>query len=143
MTLPKLFVNLFDRPRPALTQNQREAIIDAMTFAMLIDRHIASEEQEALAQQLEIVGWRSPIPVEQAVNASIMRARRALEHDEVRPYCQHISSRLETQNLRRDAYQTVVKIVEADGRIDPEEQALLHEMARAFGIDPAESGSGE
>ena len=123
----------------ALSQEQNEALIDAMTYAMLIDQHIAAAEQTQLAAELQRLAWRSPMPAEQYVNASILRAREAVSlPDAARSYCHRISARLASPQLREEAFSISARIAHADGVVDARERALLDTMAEAFGLDEAQ-----
>ena len=137
MKLSGFLNNIFGQNKfRVLTQEQNEALIDAMTYAMLIDRHIAAAEQAQLTAQVGELKWRAAISPEQYINESIRRAREAISlKDAARSYCNRISLRLQTAPLREEAFDLSVGIAHADGVVDEAERALLDTMADAFGVN--------
>ena len=131
------FTKFFGKSAPTQpqTQAQREALLDALVFAMMADSTIAPEEERALAQALEESGWESAQSVEAFVEGSKMRVSAAMGTKEsAQSYIEDISARLESAPLREHAYACAARIICADGEVADEERGLMSLYMKAFGL---------
>lgn len=138
MALFKFISRLFTRgPAPQLSEAQVIALIDALTYAMLIDRRIASAEQEALHEELSKHPWDGAMPIEHHINEGVRRARGLFEStSDGQPYLKSIAARLGDPGLKKDTFMACVQLAHADEDYAESERELLEAMGRAFELDP-------
>jgi len=122
-----------------VAQSQLEAFSDLLAIAMIIDRHIAEDERDAISEALEQFDWPGARPSEHFVNRSVHRAWDILAgeepHAEVLAYCKDIAARLEDDWLRENAFIATIRIINADNKIEPDEADLIDYIQKAFDLD--------
>ena len=137
MGLFETLTSFFSDDRYAsLTQQQTEAFIDALTYAMLSDGEIAPAEEDELADALAQLDWQGAEPVELFVDNACDRAEAALETPGAsEDYCADIAERLADQELREETYYISAKVACADNQVLESERVFLNRMVEAFEID--------
>ena len=123
----------FDRPPPLeLTPPQREALMDAIVLAIMVDG------KEELSEYQELIGngksWESGTDIASFFRDSKKRALSAMENT-YEPYCVEINGRLETEEARELTFSVVASTVCSDGDLDPTEVELMATFARTFAIE--------
>lgn len=133
----RLFVT--DNRYASISQRQIEAFTDLMALAMIIDRHIAEPERDAIAELLTRFDWPEQRPSEHFINRSVQRAWDMLETEtldaDALTFCKRIHEELAHDWLREEAFVSVTHVVHADEELDPAESALLEHLQEAFGYD--------
>jgi len=116
------------------SQTESEAFIDAVVYAMLIDRRIDSNEEEELARQLDRLPWQSEVLKMDYVKSSSQEAGRNLSFEQkAAEYCAGIAGRLQREAAREVTLRACRNIVRSDGELKPVEQALVRELCVALG----------
>ncbi len=121
------------KPPIELTPSQREALIDAIVFAVMADG------VEEISEYRELIeggkSWKGGIKIGPYFHASKERAVEAMLDDASRSsYCADISGRLESGEARELAFEIAASTICSDGDIDPAELALMSTLAHAFGV---------
>ncbi len=121
-----------------LKQEQREAILDAMHYCMLVDGRPVIAEEDLIEEWTARLRWEGSVSLKDYVLESVAKARRARNEPEFhRAYVRDISVRLADATTRQRALRLCEKIVAADGRTLPVEMALVDELTRENRYDPA------
>ena len=132
-----------DNRYKTLTRSQREAFADLVALAMVVDKHVARSEREAVARALEAFDWPSDHPSEHFINQSVQRAWQLLggatPDANILAYCRELRDRLVDDWLIESAYIAVLEVIESDEEIDEMELRLIAYMKEAFGIDEAQA----
>ena len=111
------------------SQTESEAFIDAVVYAMLIDRRIDSNEEEELARQLDRLPWQSEVLKMDYVKSSSQEAGRNLSFEQKSAeYCAGIAGRLQREAAREVTLRACRNIVRSDGELKSVEQALVREL---------------
>ena len=138
--LHRLIARLTQEPRHAtLTHAQLVALSDLVALSMTIDRHIATQEREAIDALLLKLPWPPGQPAEQAIHQSVRRAWSTIEGgaQALEAHCVALSDALGSTWLRELAFESCLKIIHADGHLSQPEQALLTTLERTLGLAPA------
>lgn len=118
-----------------LDQQETEALVDALCYAIAADGEVQTVEREQLAEHLEDVAWNSDQPISAYIAESLDRASERVERDEDPVlYARSIRDRIDDQSLQEDIYLFCAKIATADEHLDPREQELLAELVNEFDI---------
>ena len=136
MGLFDTLTNFFSDGRySSLSQEQTEAFLDAITYAMVSDGEIADEEEDELGEALEEFNWNGSEPVELFVDHALDRAEQHLgDSASASDYWSDISGRLADQTLREETYYLSAKVACADQEILESERTFLNGMVEAFDI---------
>ncbi|QDG53792.1 hypothetical protein FIV42_24525 [Persicimonas caeni] len=137
MSIITALSNLFSgRSFSKISAEQEKAMIDALTYAMAVDREIAGDEQKELTSSLRHVKWEEEIPLESYVSESVARAKRiSAQPGDAPDYLHQISERLGEDWLREETYYLAARIAASDRDIVSAEQLLLSNMVQAFELD--------
>lgn len=129
--------NLFaGRNFSKLDETQEKALVDALTYAMAVDRDVDPNEQKELTKALKQLEWRASVPLETYVAEAVERAKNQTnDQAQAAQYCSDIGQRLAEDWLREETYYLAGRIAASDTEIVSEEQVLLGTMVQAFGID--------
>lgn len=121
-------------------QDQREAALDLLVWVMYADASLTLQEQDHVDAAVEALTAPN-LPMEQYLRSSVAKVRDAIQ-DSVRAdqLLQDITRRLETDAVRRRAYEAALGVAESDGDVAAEETHLLTRVREAFGL-PAEDTS--
>ena len=119
-----------------LSATQEKAVVDALTYAMAVDRKITPVEEQELADALKGLDWKPTTPPESYVHESTERAKQiANQKTGAAEYCRDISKRLGEDWAREETYYMAARVAAADSKIDSNEQVLLSTMVEAFALD--------
>lgn len=99
-------------------QQQREALIDLLVFAMYCDNHLAVAEEQVIDKRIEAMDWESVDSVEYYLERAIERIRvvRNDEHGREDLF-QSINTRLGDTKAKRKAMDLCDKLFIADGEV--------------------------
>lgn len=115
-------------------QDECEAFVDAVLYAMMIDQRIDSGEERELAKQLDGLPWQSEVQLVDYVKQSSLAAGDNLSFNQkASDYCAGIASRLKRDPARESTLLACRRIVRSDGELRPVEQALIQELRKALG----------
>jgi DnaJ-domain-containing protein 1 len=122
---------------PWMDQHAREALVDVLVLAMLIDGSPHADEWDELRREVERLGWRSDKPWELYLSEAAERAER-VRHlpDARRAWCADIAQRLPSLAQREHALREVALLMRSDGSFDDPERDLARLLAELFGISP-------
>lgn len=137
MSILNALTNLFSgRSYGSLSPEQEKAFVDALAYAVAIDRDVSQTEEQELTKQLGHLDWKSGVPLDSYVHESIERAKqKTATAADAATYCRDINERLGEDWLREEAYYLSARIAASDSDIVSEEQALLSTMVEAFALD--------
>jgi hypothetical protein len=120
---------------PWMDQAAREALVDVLVLAMLIDGSPHASEWDELRDHVERIGWRSEQPWELYLSQAAERAERVrLQPDARRAWCVDIADRLPNLQLREHALRQVAEVMISDGSYDDPERSLALLLAELFGV---------
>lgn len=120
-----------------VTQTQREAFIDALTFAILADGKLAEQERVHFDKALAPLGWEGAQSRENYTATAFARVEDATVSPETaRQYCKVIGERLSTDELREEAYAIASRLVCSDGEVVDSERGLMSFFIQEFPVDP-------
>jgi tellurite resistance protein len=123
----------------AIDDKQGEAIIEALIAAVFVDGEAAAHELVEFEKQMSTIPWaqrRSDAEKKRLAREAMAKVKAALaSKTSAGWFLQNVATALGTQTLREKVYKMAVAISMADHRAAPEEQALLANLAGAFGID--------
>lgn len=134
----KMLSRLFGtKPEEApMNQTQREALIDALVFAMMADGEMAEEERAELTRSLEGLPWTASTNREVYISAAIVRVEEAkVSRQSADALVADISARLETIELRERAYAQAARIVCSDHDVVDAERGLMSMFIQHFDLD--------
>lgn len=116
----------------SFNQSEREALVDLLYLGIYADNHLSQTEENALAQELDLIQWDSPQAASLYVNDAIVRARDARSNsDFAADYLADIANRLANPAVRAKALGTLDKIIRSDGT-NEKETAFLDRVRAAF-----------
>ena len=117
---------ILDAFMEGVTQEQREALVDLLVCTQFADQHLALAEQEQLEKEIKKLGWESGTAPGQFLNASVARAKSALEKDDLTTeYLREIAARLENGDARAKALAAAERMVGIDQNASPSEKVFL------------------
>jgi len=133
MPLSTIFQVLKGADPDALSQTQREAMVDMLLWMMHADGNITAEEQETLETKSKSLRWDSVTPLKQYVGGSVAKYHK-VEHNaaERQAYLQDIVARLKTEKVRQKALDAVTRLAKADNDFADEEQELVKNLQAAI-----------
>ena len=121
-----------------MKQPQREALVDALVFAMLADGEETAEEYEELMKGAS--SWSGETLLTTFVAESKERAKLAMSTQEnAVAYCDDISRRLAEDWARESAYELAAQVVCSDGAVDVAERGLMSMFIHSFQISEAKA----
>ncbi len=129
---------LFDPEADAkdgMTQTQREAIVDLLHYCMYADNLVTISEARFIEAKVRSYSWDPNISREYYLGKSIGAARAALANAEAKKkFLESITRRLETDELRTQAFGLCDKLFRVDGSKPAEEYAVQGEVRQALGL---------
>lgn len=115
-------------------QGQREAAIDLLVWTMYADAALTLPEQDHIDTAVEALTVPN-LPMQQYLRASVAKVRDALrDQNQADVLLKAIKDRLETDTVRRRAYEAALDLARSDGEVADEEARLLSRVRDAFGI---------
>lgn len=124
ISLKKLF-SLGSKSHSGLTQSQREAILDLLNYCAYLDHDIARSEETTIDDLEFQLGWDENIDFDYSVNRSVGAVRSVIESKDEAAFLQRLRQRLDTAESRVLAIRFCEKLIQADGRVSPEESATF------------------
>ncbi|MDA7916384.1 hypothetical protein N9B94_04040 [Verrucomicrobia bacterium] len=125
---------LSDKPSPPTTtdgleQHEREAIIDALHYAMYCDHLLTRNENDVILNAKKLFTWEAVQPIDNFINVSAARTRLALGSDESN---QRFFDRIITATRRPKAKRwlttQIEKMIDADATRTHEESQILRKL---------------
>ena len=119
---------------PPMSQSQREALVDALVFAIMADGEFAEQERVALNEALANLEWdgNRELYITEAIG-KVGQNKASADH--ALAHCRDIAARLETQQLREETYALAARLVCADGEVVDAERGLMTFFIQTFNID--------
>jgi len=134
-SMPSLIKKLFhksDAPQSdGLTQPQREAIVDLLSYCMYADNFVFLAENRFITDTVAKFNWDPKIPFDQFAVRSIANARNATESQVYRDqFLASIRDRLDTAAVKGQALDLCKELFLADGAHSEEEEAMLQDLRK-------------
>jgi len=131
--MPSLIRKLFHKseaaPKDGLTQPQREAIVDLLSYCMYADNFVFLAENRFITDTVAKFDWDPKIPFDQFSVRSIANARNATESQVYRDqFLASIRDRLDTAAVKGQALDLCHELFLADGARSEEEDAMLQNL---------------
>ena len=131
--MPSLIKKLFHKseaaPKDGLTQPQREAIVDLLSYCMYADNFVFLAENRFITDTVAKFDWDPKIPFDQFSVRSIANARNATESQVYRDqFLASIRDRLDTAAVKGQALDLCHELFLADGARSEEEDAMLQNL---------------
>jgi hypothetical protein len=118
-----------EAPKDGLTQPQREAIVDLLTYCMYADNFVFLAEDVFIADTVAKFNWYSKVPFDEFVVRSIDSAQSASENQGYRDrFLASIRDRLETAAVKGQALDLCQKLFVADGARSDEEDDVFQNL---------------
>ena len=134
-SMPSLIKKLFhksDAPQSdGLTQPQREAIVDLLSYCMYADNFVFLAENRFITDTVAKFDWDPKVPFDQFSVRSIANARNATESQVYRDqFLASIRDRLGTAAVKGQALDLCQELFVADGARSDEEDAVLQNLRK-------------
>ena len=132
--MPSLIKKLFGKSdasaqKDGLTQPQREAIVDLLSYCMYADNFVFLAENRFITDTVAKFDWDPKIPFDQFSVRSIANARNATESQVYRDqFLASIRDRLDTAAVKAQALDLCHELFLADGARSEEEDAMLQNL---------------
>ena len=130
--MPSLIRKLYcksEAPKDALTQPQREAIVDLLNYCIYADNLVMLAEDRLIADTVAKFSWESKTPFDQFDARSVGSARNARESQVYRDkFLASISDRLRTDAVKAQALDLCQELFLADGVRSDEEDEVLQNL---------------
>ena len=125
-----------DDPPPEDPQKYREALADLLVWTMFVDHHVALAEQDVLDSMTKELDWVGKVPLADFLRESTARTRGVLEDGEAASagYLEEIAQRIGGASDRRRILKQCGELVNADGKLRPEEIQHLRAIEKAFDL---------
>lgn len=117
----------------ATADQEHEAVIELLLLVMVADRHITSEEIDAIRSISNDSGWESQtFSFDQYVGQAMAKVRHALADGTVDSLIDDIDLRITSSVLRQSLFSAAREVAGIDHEIDEEEASLLGQVAARF-----------
>lgn len=135
--MSRIFGRLFAQPpaRPdGLSQTQREAIVDLLSFCMCADDKLRPVEDRFINGQPARYSWQGAQPFDIYSEAAIERAGAALKTFSTRAaFLADISERLASPDVKSNAIALCHQLFLVDGEYPESESVVFREIRHVFG----------
>ena len=125
----------------AISDVQGVAIIDALVAAMFVDGIAEAHELAEFEKQMNGIPWaqrKGDAEKKRLATEAMARVKEAsASRTAATWFLTTMAKNLGTQTLREKVYKMAVSICAADRQASPQEQALLGNLANAFGLSEA------
>jgi len=109
----------------AMTQPQREALLDLLVLSIFADTHVSLTEEETLQARIQGMGWESEKPREIHFLNAMHRARAAIDSAEATDLFVAVrASQFSTPASRLAALEAIRSVVASDGHGEHESSFL-------------------
>ncbi len=116
------------------TQQQVEALIDAMTLAMVSEGEVPDKERRELEEALDQLDRQDGARLERYVESSLEASREVIESNTVRERVASVSDQLDDDRLREEAYFLGARITAIDAEVVSDETDVLTTFVDVFEI---------
>ncbi|MBN8588556.1 MAG: TerB family tellurite resistance protein [Rhodothermia bacterium] len=115
------------------TDAQQTALLELMVWAMYVDKAIRVEENELIDQILDQMSVGDITPIAQSLNPTIAKVRDAFHDEQAAAYLlEDICLYLDDADVRAQALDYCLQILEADGHLHPDEATFLEHVKMRF-----------
>ena len=120
-----------EAPNHGLTQPQREAIVDLLTYCMYADNSVLLAEDRFITDTVAKFNWESKVPFDQFVVRSIDNLRNVRESQVDRDrFLASIKDRLGTAAVKAQALDLCQELFVADGVRSGEEDTVFQNLRK-------------
>jgi len=117
----------------ATADREHEAAIELLLLVMVADKHIASDEIDAIREISEDQGFESDtFSFDQYLGQAMAKVRAALADRTVAALLDDIDGRIVSTVLRQSLFSAARDVAGVDHAIDPDEHELLAQVAARF-----------
>lgn len=117
----------------ATADREHEAVVELLVLVMMADRHISSEEIDAIRNLTADAGWDGEtFSFDQYVGAAVAKVRTAMSEHRVEELLDSIDTRITSRVLRQSLFAAARDIAGVDNEIDAAEESLLGQVAARF-----------
>jgi uncharacterized tellurite resistance protein B-like protein len=121
----------------SLTPEQRDAILEAMVIAVVVDGKVGEGEVARFDREVASVPWVQPKEeILLKARAALARVAALANDDERRAMLESIGARLPAGPIAEKTLAMMALVMTADGAANAAEQNSLAAFAQAFGISP-------
>ncbi|MCH6258552.1 hypothetical protein MLD52_18475 [Puniceicoccaceae bacterium K14] len=122
--MKKIIENLFGAPKESSddwNQEEREALIDLLVFAMYADRHLSIAENVVLQNEIDKLKWESSTSIEIYLNSSTTRISSLITTDEGKEeVLNSVRERLVSYESRQRVFFVCESLISSDGKTEEE-----------------------
>ncbi len=117
---------------PAVTQAEREAIIDLLLLAIYIDGHLSLAESNEFNSAADSLGWESSTGPSVYISTATDRARNArTSEDSVAELIRFVALRLSSAGSKERALVLLNRLLTSDGKTE-KEKVFFKQVEAAF-----------
>jgi hypothetical protein len=119
----------------ALTESEKEALVDLLVLGMYADHKLESVEDDYLEELLDTFQFSSDYERQTFADAAFTRASRHADSLEaIRKYVVELSKCFSSSETRRGVYETLDELLTRSGFLSAEENQMLSVVREAFGL---------
>ena len=135
MRRTKIVVDMLERVKiKQITQDETEAMLEALLLAIMIDGDVAEDELKTLESASHLFNWRATYSIDEFVREYVEQLNVA--EIDIRKRTDELSfdiaSRLKSSWIKEETYYLVYRITTADNVIQDIENTLLENFASAL-----------
>ena len=120
--------------RDTLSQEQREAIVDALYFSMYADNHLAFAEDKVIDDWAAALSWDAQLSLQEYEGRSIALIRRTKDDSGLRAeFLAGLGKRLGDEKTKALTLGLCKKLISVDGQLAEPEESALSELKKAIG----------
>ena len=117
----------------ATADREHEAALELLMLVMMADRHISTEEVDAIRNISDESGWETDtFSFDQYLGAASAKVRTALADHKVEALLDDIDRRVASTVLRAALFSAARDVAGADHEVDAVEESLLGQIAARF-----------
>ena len=117
----------------ATADREHEAAVELLLLVMIADRHIDSDEIDAIRTISDDQGFESDtFSFDQYLGQAMAKVRAALADDRAEALLDDIDHRITSSVLRQSLFSAARDVAGVDDIIDADEQSLLAQVAARF-----------
>lgn len=118
----------------ATADQEHEAVIELLLLVMVADRHLSTDEIDAIRSISADSGWESStFSFDQYVGQAMANVRQALADNSTEAMLDDIDRRVTNSVLRQSLFSAARDVAGVDHPIDAQEESLLGQVAARFG----------
>ena len=117
----------------ATADREHEAALELLVLVMMADRHISTDEVDAIRNISDESGWETDtFSFDQYLGAASAKVRSALADHKVEALLDDIDRRVASTVLRAALFSAARDVAGADHEVDADEESLLGQIAARF-----------